>query len=1216
MNKPHDVSPSVIRLIRSGGLKRQLLASHLTVAGIGLVILIVALGATLLLRVSSLELANKTAPGMQRFLAIQGGIHQSEAALRGWVALGELRFQTRREEAWSQLIFPSLRQLKLVESESESEYLSDLEELLFDLEEEQWYIQDVAHTPGNTPPQSLVERELDPLIENIKKSINGILEIEREQGGRKQSLKKLVEFFVLLKASEAVLHKFMASGEEVYAQEFDIHLNAARSNFLRISKSSQGHGGDQGDLLDWLTDRFQKYQFVAEQAVDLRGRQDWNVAQFLMVTRALPIVSQIENLTMILHARGQKNLDTNLAKVKFLSQLAIWLSLCLFGVMTALAIWISKRNATKLSLPILQLNEAAKELAAGNASQNLQIVREDELGELAHSFNDMLKSLKSREEELWESVARTQGILDTAADGVITIDEEGHIESFNKAARKIFGYSESDVLGENISMLMPSPYHEEHDRYLASYRETGEGKIIGIGREVVGRRKDGSTFPVDLSISEVMLGTRKVFAGIVRDVTSRKEAEGELVKAKEAALEAVRLKSEFLAMMSHEIRTPMNGVLGMTGILLESELTNDQRDCAETVKHSADALLTIINDILDFSKIESGKLDLEIIDFDLRMMVDDVLDLLGSKAHEKQLELVGLVYASVPTDVRGDPGRLRQILMNLVGNAIKFTAEGGVTIQVMSLSETDNEVQMQFEVLDTGIGISSKGCSRLFQSFSQADGSTSRKFGGTGLGLAISKQLVELMGGDIGLNSEPGQGSRFWFTVKLEKQPANSKPQISQPTSLAGLRVCVVDDNDTNRFLLHHYSDAWGMFSVDAESGFQALTVLKDMHRQGELCDLALLDYHMPDMDGMELAQKIKADPDLAGIQLILLTSVGRRGDAQKAQESGVSAYLTKPIHQYQLRECLVMVVEGGRSPDLPLITKYTVRETKKKTGGRILLADDNMVNQKVGVRMLERLGCRVDVAANGLEAIHAVDRICYDLVFMDCQMPEMDGYEATQEIRKCEANLESLATSDQRRIPIVAMTANAMKGDREKCLDSGMDDFIAKPVKQDELEGILDKWMPQLIDPITDISKEETMPLTDQNVQPSKVETHIQIESTGIEHPIDQDTLDDLRALGGEDDPAFLASVIEQYLEDAPGHMNAIRQAIDQGDAQALMKAAHSFKGSSNNMGAKPLGELCYSLEEMGRHGRVVEVESVWRQLEAEDQRAREVLQGELHKV
>ena len=562
-------------------------------------------------------------------------------------------------------------------------------------------------------------------------------------------------------------------------------------------------------------------------------------------------------------------------------------------------------------------------------------------------------------------------------------------------------------------------------------------------------------------------------------VDEQKRIAAKLMKSRDEALEAVRSKSAFLATMSHELRTPMNGILGMADILLESLLNADQRDCVETVKYSADALLTILNDILDFSKIESGKLQIEVIDFDLRLVVDEVMDLLGAKAQDKGLELVGLVDASVPRAVRGDPGRLRQILLNLVGNAIKFTEHGEVVVHVSLETETVDAVQLRVDVSDTGIGLEADAQEKLFQPFTQADSTTTRQFGGTGLGLSICKQLVELMGGTIRVDSQAGHGSRFWFTISLEKQANPGVIEQEAEQSLDDIRVCVVADNTNTRLLLNHYLKAWGMICLDAENGSMALKVLKEASAEGRACDLLILDKHLSDMDGLQLAEHVRVEPDLSRLQLVMLTSTGQRGDAAIAREAGIAAYVTKPIHHDRLRKCLSLMLSGSFSADPQIITQSTVHETTPREEGYVLVAEDNLVNQKVVVRMLKKLNYRVDVVLNGREAVEAVSTVSYDAVLMDCQMPEMDGLEATKKIREMEGEKRKaigarreakkdpsphplLLTPHESlcRIPIIALTANAMKGDRERCLEVGMDDFISKPTTLETLETMLAQWV------------------------------------------------------------------------------------------------------------------------------------------------------------
>jgi PAS domain S-box-containing protein len=923
--------------------------------------------------------------------------------------------------------------------------------------------------------------------------------------------------------------------------------------------------------------------------------------------------------------------------------------------------------------------------------------------------------LKITQRTLRERELHLRTLFDNVIDGIITADENGIILSANRATERIFAYQVQELIGQNVSMLMPPPQADAHDHYLRRYRETGVKKIIGIGREVISVRKDGVRFPVDLAISELLMDGRKTFVGILRDITERKKAEDDLrssrrqlmgvtanipgavfqiqrlgerdyrflfvsdgietlhgrtsaeilenpalilerihhedvaafshelstalqagspfkftyripaadtvrwlaasavpqhegsadlvwngvltdvTSAKEAerqlnayaeqlsvavekAQAATRAKSEFLATMSHEIRTPMNGVIGMTALLSETDLTPEQRDYAETIRSSGEALLAIINDILEFSKIEAGKLDLENRPFDVRSVVEESLDVVAPMAHRKKLELCAPMDDAIPSSLLGDPARLRQILLNLLSNAVKFT-EAGEVILTVAREETGSPdaAFVRFEVRDTGIGISPDAQPKLFQSFSQADSSTTKRFGGTGLGLAICKRLVELMGGTIGLRSAPGSGSVFWFTVpfKITTQALSVPAAVEY---LRNRRVLAVDDNGTNRSILKQQLGKIGMIVTCAANGQEALEELRLAARHGRPFELAILDLHMPAMNGLTLAREIRRIEAIRSIPLMMLTSDRDREEAVLARQLDVKMFLVKPVRQANLIKS-VSEMFGAHSPENQIVSSE-----QKRIKALVLVVEDNPTNQKVIVLRLEKLGCSVGIAHNGQEAIDAAQANEYDAILMDCQMPVMDGFEATAKIRE----------TATRHVPIIALTANAMQGERERCLEAGMDDYLSKPVRAEELYEKLQLWL---------------APKTGRP-GPSSVKPE---EDAGIRNALTH-FINGMQQEGiGRDD---VNDLFESFLQTSADLMHKLQAAATHEDSPSLAKASHSLKGTFATFGLESLTNLAAELERAGREQRWEGVAETLKQTESAYDRTRDIVTGVISHV
>ena len=810
----------------------------------------------------------------------------------------------------------------------------------------------------------------------------------------------------------------------------------------------------------------------------------------------------------------------------------------------------------------------------------------------------------SQEVELQEDRDRLAAMAEESPSPIIELDCHGHMLYTNPVMT-----SWLSRLGYRSTGL-PSILPEELLQIITQCLQSGE---IAQGREVVLPQ-------ASFTWTFCPITTHRVVRGYAIDMTRFHESQRELIHTAEqlqqtnrqldealtTAQESARTKSAFLAMMSHELRTPMNGVIGMTSLLMETTLSAEQRTYAETINQCGESLLHIINDVLECSKIEAGKLELERLDFNLRTTVESVLTQFAQRAEMKGLELAGLVHAMVPTALHGDPGRLRQVLTNLVGNALKFTEQGAVTLQAYLEQDLPNTAIIRFEVTDTGIGIAPDIQAKLFMPFTQGDSSMTRKYGGTGLGLMISKQLIELMGGQIGVTSVPGHGSTFWCTAHFMKQ-ASAPLAILPSKDLQGRRVLIVDDRESNRTILRHLVTGWGMNADVASNAEEALSQIREASQCSMPYDLAIVDAVMPSKDGLQLTHEICHDPAGSDVRIIMLTSLLQRNHCELAQRAGAIGCCLKPVCHDQLLECLRTTLATTRTTERkqqehlasglpPLIAKEPLDEIPSKP--RVLIVEDNIINQKVAIRMVDKLGYQSTAVGNGQEAIHALAKQNYALILMDCQMPIMDGFEATRRIREAETlqtsasqhqaladNTSLQLTNDQLQmpvppphIPIIALTANAMQGDRTHCLEIGMDDYLAKPIQLGALRDTLQRW-------ITPIPLPANSPPPYLNIQNSEKER------------FDAATL--FQNIGK--DRQLFQQLITLFLNRHQAMLAEIQQALDNTDALAVQQAAHALKGTASNLCAPKVAEEADRLETAGHLGTLQDAPLIYTQLERE---------------
>jgi PAS domain S-box-containing protein len=785
-----------------------------------------------------------------------------------------------------------------------------------------------------------------------------------------------------------------------------------------------------------------------------------------------------------------------------------------------------------------------------------------------------------RTRTLAEAAATYRSIFESANDVIFVLDAQtGDVIDVNGQAMWQFGYTSDEVkvLGiEGLSARDENGQRMSAASWIAHLR-AGDSYLL----EWRFRGKSGEDIWSEIGLREGVIGGERRMLAVVRDIGSRKRAELELrqlneelnertEEARRMALEAqaaAETKSRFLATMSHEIRTPMNGVLGMAELIAETELSERQRRFVTTMRRSAEALLVIINDVLDFSKMEADMIELDDAPFDLRDLVDEVAELFAERAHRKGLELVCAVAPAVHTALRGDFGRLRQVLANLLSNAIKFTETGEVALRVSCQGEHEVQCLLRFEVADTGIGISSEAQGRIFDSFAQADSSTTRRYGGTGLGLAICKRLVHLLGGEIAVESRLGAGAIFCFTARFAKEEAAPRASLRMPDTLRALRVLVVDDNATNRSLLEEQLAAWGVAHASADGGAAALERLQEAKEASDPFGLILLDKEMPQMDGVELAAEIGRQEGDQTPPIVMLSSVWRELDDAEMKGLGIRAYLTKPLRQSQLYNTLLRVLHAEQpAAEEPVARAASPPALVAAAGRRVLLVEDNPVNQELGREMLLALGLRVDVAEDGERALAALCAERYALVLMDCQMPVLDGLETTRRLRAAE-----FAANAGVRVPVIALTANAMDSDRQACLDTGMDDYLSKPFSLAQLGEALARWL-----------------------EPSAHAGHepVSLSPEPVDAPLDPAALDAVRALQRLGAPDLVQKVVATYLDSAQGLVADLQRAAACGDVQGLIASAHSLKSASANVGATCLSKLCKSIERNARAGELGEVE------------------------
>lgn len=1142
-------------------LQDRLLRSHLMIGAIGVVAIFLLAGFLTVQRSHSLRLVERRGPLARFSTDAVVGLQHSLAALRGWIVTGDETFKQERAFAWNQQIKPAIQKLEWLHrresTASERNQLQRIRRTLTQLEEAQWWIEDVAQTPGNDPAQVKLTHEINPVADHLHRAMTACIELEKEQSGEAhhELLVVMADMRGYFTQCRNALVAFLEAHETATSQTHAHCLAATWEQANAIDDARALLSSPQREVFASIWSDLETYGRLTEPLLALQGFPAQDIARHRLQHEAAPIARRATGLLSELTDYNHRRMLADAATVSALSNMSVGLSAALLLGMAGVALVLSKHQARHLAEPIARLTEATRWMAAGELKQDIPVTSHDELGQLTHSFNSMRRQLDSERQHLTQANKRLrqeeQRLLDVfRASPVpkILANSEGKIIMVSSEAERLFAYDEDQLLGQPIETLL----RDCRRAFTSKSKEASEplsDQAAGIGPELTALRKNKEEVPVEVGRRRVQTVSGECQLYVVVDITDR--------KARERAESISRAKSEFLANMSHEMRTPMNAIIGLTEIVLHTELDEVQDDYLSTVLQSAETLLEIINDILDFSKIEAGKLSFEEYDFQLHDIVGDTLRSLALQAHRKNVELTYRIDEEVPTMLLGDAGRLRQVLVNLVGNAIKFTSDGYISVRVnMQDIPTDGRkgLMLRFSVQDTGIGIANNKLDTIFTAFEQGDTSTTREYGGSGLGLAVSSRIVDKFQGRIWVESELGVGSTFHFTVTLRQ----SRKQAMQPWREAGerlqnVRVLIVDDVAANRVILDETLKAYGMQTDTAECGRDALELLKVARDSQAPYALVVSDVCMPEMDGFSLAERIRRDISY-GEPIILLTSSGDPIDFSRVQELAIAKRLMKPVKAPELIQTIINALQQddtSRSGNAGTLKDHsTVRITDQPEPRfdnlRVLLAEDSEANQKLALALLEPVGCSTQVVDNGKDAVDAAAAGDFDIVLMDMQMPVIDGWAATRMIREQE-------TGTDRHLPIIALTARAIHGDRMKCLGAGMDDYVAKPVRRDELFAAIRRQLTRTRTPVnTPRTRVESIPWAEL------------LETVGG----NIDTLDD---------------IVQSHVEEMTEAIPAVKASIQGFDAFSLQHYAHQLKSGMRFFRQHATVAIAQRLEDRG---------------------------------